>query len=37
MAKLMILDFHGTEHSFFPKRIDCAKLYGVRKFIAVSN
>jgi hypothetical protein len=37
MAKPVILSFHGTEHSFVPTRVDRAKLYGVRKRIAVDS
>ena len=37
MAKPVILNFHGTEHSFVPTRVDRAKLYGVRKRIAVDS
>lgn len=37
MAKPVILSFHGTDHSFVPTRVDRAKLYGVRKRIAVDS
>lgn len=37
MAKPVILSFHGTDHSFVPTRVDRAKLYGVRRRIAVDS
>jgi hypothetical protein len=37
MAKNVVLSFEGAELKFSPSRVDRAKLYGVRKRIAVDS
>lgn len=37
MAKSVVLNFDGVDHNFAPVRVDRAKLYGVRKRIAVDG
>jgi len=37
MAKSVVLNFDGVDYNFAPGRVDRAKLYGVRKRIAVDG